>query len=70
VAGPHGLPPAVQAKLEKALAETIADPSVRTKLADQGVEASFVGPAKAAAYLEAELPLMRAIAVRANVQPD
>lgn len=70
VVGPRGLPPAVQAKLEKALGETIADPSVRTKLADQGVEASFVGPAQAAAHLEAELPLMRAIAVRANVQPD
>ena len=70
VAGPHGLPAAVQAKLEKALDETIADASVRAKLADLGVEAGFVGSAQAAAHLEAELPLMRAIAVRANIQPD
>jgi tripartite-type tricarboxylate transporter receptor subunit TctC len=70
VAGPRGLPAAVQAKLEKALGETIADASVRTKLADLGVEAGFVGSAQAAAHLDAELPLMRAIAVRANIQPD
>ncbi|MDM0022081.1 Bug family tripartite tricarboxylate transporter substrate binding protein [Variovorax saccharolyticus] len=70
VVAPRGLPPAVHAKLEKALAETIADPAVRKGFADQGVEARFVDSAKAAAHLEAELPLMRAIAVRANIQPE
>jgi tripartite-type tricarboxylate transporter receptor subunit TctC len=67
---PRGLPPAVHARLEKALAETLADPAVRKGFADQGVEAGFVGSAKAAAQLEAELPLMRTIAVRANIQPE
>jgi len=70
VAAPRGLPPAVRARLEKALAETLADPAVRKGFADQGVEASFIGSAQAAAQLEAELPLMRAIAVRANIQPE
>lgn len=70
VVGPRGMPVAVQAKLEKALGETITDPSVRASFADQGVEATFVGSAQAAAHLEAELPLMRAVAVRANIQPD
>lgn len=70
VAAPRGLPPAVHAKLEKALADSIADPAVRKGFAEQGVEASFVDSAKAAAQLEAELPLMRAVAVRANIQPE
>jgi len=70
VVAPRGLPPAVHAKLEKALADSIADPAVRKGFAEQGVEASFLDSAKAAAQLEAELPLMRAIAVRANIQPE
>lgn len=70
VVAPRGLPPAVHAKLEKALAETIADAGVRKGFAEQGVEAGFVDSAKAAAQLEAELPLMRAVAARANIQPE
>jgi len=70
VVAPRGLPPAVHAKLEKALAETLADPAVRKGFADQGVEPTFIGSAQAAAHLEAELPLMRAVAVRANIQPE
>ena len=70
MAAPRGLPPAVHATLEKALAESMADPAVRKGFAEQGVEAGFVDSAKAAAQLEAELPLMRAIAQRANIQPE
>lgn len=70
VVAPRGLPPAVHARLEKALADTLADPAVRKGFADQGVEPGFIGSAQAAAQLEAELPLMRAIAVRANIQPE
>ena len=44
----------LRTQLEKALAETIADPGVRKGFAEQGVEASFVDSAKAAAQLEAE----------------
>ena len=67
---PRGLPPVVHTKLEKALAETLADPAVREGSADQGVEASFFGSVQAAAHLEAGLPLMRAIAVCPNIQPE
>jgi len=70
VVAPRGLPPAVHARLEKALAETVADPAVRKGFAEQGVEPGFIGSAQAAAQLEAELPLMRAVAVRANIQPE
>ncbi|WP_036595458.1 Bug family tripartite tricarboxylate transporter substrate binding protein [Ottowia thiooxydans] len=68
LAAPPGLPPAVRAKLEKALAETIADPQVRQGFATQGVEALFVSGAKAAAQIERELPAMRAMAARAGIQ--
>ncbi|MBS0454601.1 MAG: tripartite tricarboxylate transporter substrate binding protein [Proteobacteria bacterium] len=70
VVGPRGLPAPVRAKLEKALSESIADASVRSKLSEQGVEPGFVGSAQATTQLEAEIPLMRAIASRANIQPD
>ncbi|AVS72749.1 Bug family tripartite tricarboxylate transporter substrate binding protein [Paracidovorax cattleyae] len=67
---PRGLPPAVHAKLEKALAETMADPGVRKALADQGVEAVVGSAAQANALLERELPLMRAVAARARISAD
>lgn len=67
---PRGLPAAVHAKLEKALAETMADPGVRKALADQGVEAVVGSSAQANALLERELPLMRAVAVRARMSAD
>jgi tripartite-type tricarboxylate transporter receptor subunit TctC len=35
-AGPKGLPPAVRARLEKALAATVADPDTRAKLVAGG----------------------------------
>ncbi len=70
MAAPRGTPPAVVARLEKALQETMALPAVREGLARQGVEASFMGSAQAAQLLEAELPQMRAVAARANIQVD
>lgn len=67
---PRGLPPAVLLQLETALGETIADPAVRQSLAEQGVDAIFAGSARSTAHLETELPMMRAIALRANIQPE
>ena len=68
LAAPPGLPSAVRTKLEKALADTIADPQVSQGFAAQGVEARFVNGAEAAAQLERELPMMRAVAARAGIQ--
>lgn len=70
MAAPRGTPPAVMAKLEKALQETMAMPSIREALAKQGVEATFMGAAQAAQLLDAELPRMRAVAARANIRAD
>jgi tripartite-type tricarboxylate transporter receptor subunit TctC len=68
--GPRGLPASVLSQLEAALRDTMADPAIRQSLAEQGVEAMFADAKESAAHLEAELPMMRAIAARANIQPE
>ncbi|WP_423199965.1 MULTISPECIES: Bug family tripartite tricarboxylate transporter substrate binding protein [unclassified Cupriavidus] len=70
VAAPRGLPPEVHARLEKALAETVADPAVRKKLNDAGIEPSFASGKQVSAMIEKEIPQMRAIAQRANIKLD
>lgn len=67
---PKGTPAAVQTQLQKALATTLADANVRKRLLDNGLEPSYSTAAQAAALIEAELPLMRATAARANIQAD
>jgi len=67
---PKGTPATVQAKLQKALAATLADAGVRKHLTDNGLEPSWSTAAEASALIDAELPLMRATAVRANIQAD
>lgn len=70
LAAPRGLPPAVRAKLQKALADTVATPEVQAQLLKQGFEPAYVNAAGTATRIERELPLMRAIAARANIKPD
>ncbi|MDB5877546.1 MAG: putative Bug-like extracytoplasmic solute binding receptor, family [Variovorax sp.] len=70
IVAPRGLPPAVKAKLEKALADTVAMPDVREKLTAAGLEPSHQSGAAVATMIERELPLMRSIAARANIQAD
>jgi tripartite-type tricarboxylate transporter receptor subunit TctC len=67
---PKGTPPAVVAKLEKTLTELAATPELRAALLAQGAEPAFGNAAAAAAQIERELPLMRAVARRANIQAD
>lgn len=67
---PRGLPPAVKSRLELTLAQVVADPETRDKMLAVGFEPSY-GSAKALADLiDKELPLMRAIAQRANISTD
>jgi len=70
LAAPKGLPPEVKAKLEKALAATIADPDTRAKLSAQGLEPGYSNSAAVSELIAKELPLMRAIAARANITAD
>ena len=70
LAAPKGLPPEVKAKLEKALAATIADPDTRAKLSAQGMEPGYSNSAAVSELIARELPQMRAIAARANITSD
>lgn len=70
IVAPRGLPPAVRARLEKALADTVATPEVRQKLIGAGLEPGFQNGAAVSALIEKELPIMRAVAQRANIKAE
>ena len=67
---PAGLPAPIQKKLEKALADAMAEPAMRKKLVDIGLSPAW-GPASALQErIERELPQMRAVAARADIKVD
>jgi len=70
IVAPRGLPPAVKARLEKTLAATVADADTRTKMIASGFEPAYASAAQTATQIGQELPRMRAIAQRANIQAD
>lgn len=70
IAAPQGLPADVKAKLQKALAETMRDPEIRSKLVASGLEHAWEPATAVTARIESELPRMRAIAARANIRAD
>lgn len=68
--GPAGLPAAVQKKLEKALADTMASPDFKKKMVDLGLTPIGGNGEALRMRIERELPLMRAVAARASIQAD
>ena len=70
VVAPRGLPADAKAKLHKALAETLADADIRSKLVANGLEPAYAPGDAVLAQIEDELPRMRAIAQRAQIRPD
>ena len=70
VVAPRGLPAEAKAKLHKALAETLADAEIRSKLITAGLEPSYATDDAVLAQIEDELPRMRAIAQRAQIRAD
>ena len=67
---PAGLPAPVQKKLEKALADVMADPAMGKKLVDIGLSPAW-GPGSALQQrIERELPQMRAVAARSDIRVD
>ncbi len=67
---PAGLPAPVQKKLEKALADVMASSELRKKLVDVGLTPAWGSPVALRARIERELPAMRALAVRADIQAE
>jgi tripartite-type tricarboxylate transporter receptor subunit TctC len=70
LAGPKGLPANAKARLEKALAVTMADPDTRSKLVAAGFEPAYSNASEASALINKELPVMRAVAARSNITAD
>jgi len=70
IVAPRGLPPEAKARLEKSLAGAVNDPETRAKLITNGFEPAYGSAAQVATQIEQELPRMRAIAQRANIQAD
>ena len=70
VVAPRGLPAEAKAKLHKALADTLADAEVRSKLIAAGLEPSYATGDAVLTQIEDELPRMRTIAQRAQIRAD
>ncbi|QSI31495.1 tripartite tricarboxylate transporter substrate binding protein [Variovorax sp. RKNM96] len=70
LAAPRGLPADAKARLEKALAATMADPDTRAKLSAQGLEPVYSNAVAASELINRELPVMRAVAARASITAD
>ncbi len=67
---PKGTPAPVRERLEKSLAKIVAAPAAKAALQAQGAEPAFAGAAASLAQIERELPLMRAVAQRADIKAD
>jgi tripartite-type tricarboxylate transporter receptor subunit TctC len=70
VVAPRGLPADAKAKLHKALADTLADADIRSKLIASGLEPAYAPGDAVLAQTEDELPRMRAIAQRAQIRAE
>lgn len=67
---PKGTPAPVRERLEKTVAKIVATPAARAALQAQGAEPAFAGAVASLAQIESELPLMRAVAQRADIRAD
>lgn len=65
---PAGTPPAVIARLEKALAETVAQPEVRKRLADMGTLVTPMNAKEFGAFIQSEMAKWRDAVKAANVK--
>ncbi|HYP86135.1 tripartite tricarboxylate transporter substrate binding protein [Variovorax sp.] len=68
--GPAGMPAPVRQRLEKALAQVMADPAMRRKLVDVGLTPNWGDGAALQARVERELPQMRVVAARADIRAE
>ncbi|XAH26285.1 tripartite tricarboxylate transporter substrate binding protein [Xylophilus sp. GW821-FHT01B05] len=70
VVAPRGIPDEAKKRLEKALAEAMAEPEVKDKLLANGLAPSYAPAATVVGLIDRDLPRMRAIAQRANIRAD
>ena len=70
ILGPPGMPPAVQAALNRALVAAVAEPALQQKLLTAGVDAWTApnSPADARAFLEREVAKFRVVVERTGVK--
>jgi tripartite-type tricarboxylate transporter receptor subunit TctC len=68
--GPAGLPPAITAKLEKALADTMQMPDVRKRLIEMGAIIEPLNGRQFGDYIKAELVKWEGIVKQAGIQPN
>ena len=67
---PAGTPPAITAKLEKALADTLAMPDVRKRLTEMGAIVQPLNGQQFGDYIKAELTKWESIVKQAGIQPN
>ncbi len=67
---PAGTPPAIVAKLEKALADTLAMPDVRKRLTEMGAIVQPLNGKQFGDYIKAELTKWEGIVKQAGIQPN
>jgi tripartite-type tricarboxylate transporter receptor subunit TctC len=67
---PAGTPPAILAKLEKALADTLAMPDVRNRLTEMGAIVQPLNGKQFGDYIKAELTKWEGIVKQAGIQPN
>ena len=60
----------VREKIRAAMAETLADPDVKQKLEDLGMELFDEGPEEFAKFLAAEVATMKEVVKSAGIQPQ
>lgn len=70
IVAPRGLPPAVKARLVKALADSVASEETRSKLSAIGTEPTYGTPDELARLIATEMPVMKEIAQRAAIKLD
>lgn len=70
IVAPRGLPAAVQARLQQALQETLADASIRAQLEKAGVDVAFQPGKVYDDKVARELPLIRAYVYKAGMTVD
>ncbi|AOB26136.1 Bug family tripartite tricarboxylate transporter substrate binding protein [Bordetella bronchiseptica] len=66
---PHGTPAPVLDKLNQAVNKVLADPALRTKLAETGAEPQGGSREQFAAFIKAELPRTRKLVEQAGITP-